>query len=132
MRTKSTKLNDSFFRKKLSAEAYHVMRQKGTELPFSGRYLYLNDSGTYCCAACKQKLFSSDSKFRSGTGWPSFDESIPKSVLIRPDFRYFMARNEVICSRCGSHLGHLFSDGGGRTDMRYCINSAALLFVPKK
>ena len=120
--------NDTFFRQKLTSDEYYVMRQKGTEAPFSGKYLYWEEKGYYRCRACGQKLFSSHHKFQSGSGWPSFDEAIKNSVEIHIDFSHFMVRNEVICRNCGSHLGHLFYDYGGKTGLRYCINSVALQF----
>ena len=128
MGTKQGRFNESYFRKKLSAAEYHILRQKGTEPPFSGRYLYCDESGTYYCRACGQRLFSSRHKCQSGSGWPSFNKALSGAVQIRPDFRHFMIRREVLCRRCGSHLGHLFYDGFCVPDIRYCINSAALKF----
>lgn len=112
----------------LSPEAYHVLREKGTERPGSGKYLHFNEQGVYECAACGNKIFDSDAKFDSGCGWPSFDKAIPGSVKIQKDFSHFMIRDEVLCARCGSHLGHVFKDGPTETGNRFCINSVALDF----
>lgn len=112
----------------LSPEAYHVLREKGTERPGSGKYLHFNEQGVYECAACGNKIFESDAKFDSGCGWPSFDKAIPGSVKIQKDFSHFMIRDEVLCARCGSHLGHVFKDGPTETGNRFCINSVALDF----
>lgn len=112
----------------LSPEAYHVLREKGTERPGSGKYLHFNEQGVYECAACGNKIFDSDAKFDSGCGWPSFDKAIPGSVKIQKDFSHFMIRDEVLCARCDSHLGHVFKDGPTETGNRFCINSVALDF----
>jgi len=119
---------EAFLKKKLTSDQYWVLRGKGTEPPFSGKYLYTDETGTYHCAACNQPLFTSKSKFSSGCGWPSFDRALPDSIKLRKDFSHFMLRDEVICSRCSSHLGHLFPDPSTKTAVRYCINSLALTF----
>ena len=118
---------DQEWREQLSPEQYDVLREAGTEPPFSGDYVYSKDSGTYRCAACGSELFSSDAKFDSGTGWPSFtEESEGANIELREDRGHFMVRTEVVCGTCGSHLGHVFDDGPDPTGKRYCINSLAL------
>lgn len=114
---------------RLDPEQYHVLRQKGTERPFSGKYWNLKDDGTYVCAACGQELFKSTTKFDAGCGWPSFYDAVDSGhVTTKEDYSHGMHRTEVMCSRCGGHLGHVFEDGPEPTGLRYCINSASLQF----
>jgi len=117
----------------LTLEEYNVLRKKGTEPPFSGKYLKNKEEGIYFCAGCGNSLFSSDTKFDSGSGWPSFWDVISKeNVNLQLDNSLGMVRTEVICSVCGGHLGHVFDDGPKPTGLRYCINSVALKFKKKK
>jgi peptide-methionine (R)-S-oxide reductase len=126
MTTRVTK-SDAEWREELSPEQYDVLRQKGTERPFTGVYHDCKDPGVYRCAACGAELFRSDDKFDSGTGWPSFTRpATDENVDTSEDRTFFMRRTEVLCSTCGGHLGHVFDDGPQPTGMRYCINSAAL------
>ena len=117
------------WKKLLSSEQYHVLREEGTERAFTGELLKNKQHGVYCCAACGNDLYLSEHKFDSGTGWPSYYQAIAKeNVLIREDNSFFMTRNELICSRCESHLGHVFDDGPPPTGERHCINSVSLKF----
>jgi peptide-methionine (R)-S-oxide reductase len=131
MMTEKLKKTDAEWRETLSAEEYHVLRQKGTERAFTGEYYNLDDEGVYRCKACGQPLFSSETKYHSGSGWPSFYAAIAPDVIeTETDRRMLMTRTEVTCSRCGSHLGHVFEDGPQPTGLRYCLNSISLDFDP--
>ncbi len=121
--------NEAGWRKVLSQEQFRILRMKGTEIAFTGKYWNHHETGVYCCAGCGQPLFSSDSKFESGTGWPSFLEPISKDAIsLVEDRSLSMVRTEIHCSRCGGHLGHLFNDGPAPNRLRYCSNSPALAF----
>ena len=125
---------DAEWRQLLTPEQYTVTRQRGTERAFTGQYVHNKADGTYCCVDCGQPLFSSETKFDSGSGWPSFWDVLQQgSVLLKEDNSYGMRRVECVCSRCDAHLGHLFDDGPhDKTGQRYCINSASLAFQQKK
>jgi peptide-methionine (R)-S-oxide reductase len=123
-------MNEDEIKQKLTPEEYRVLREKGTEAPFSGALLHEKRSGTYDCKACGNPLFLSDAKFDSGTGWPSFDQAIPGSVKEIEDTSHGMRRTEIVCAKCESHLGHVFDDGPTESGKRYCLNSVCLNLVP--
>ncbi len=121
------------WKKRLTPEQYRVLREKGTERPFSGEYDKQWESGTYVCAACGEELFKSDTKFDAGCGWPSFYREAAKGHIVeKSDFTLGMKRTEITCARCGGHLGHVFDDGPQPTGLRYCVNSVSLKFIPDK
>ena len=129
--TKKVEKTDAEWRQLLSPEQYHVLREKGTERAFTGKLYNNHADGIYYCAACNAPLFESDTKFESGSGWPSFFQPVsPDAVELHEDNTYGMRRIEVTCGTCGSHLGHVFPDGPRPTGQRYCINSASLNFEP--
>jgi methionine-R-sulfoxide reductase len=131
----SKKLNrtEEEWKKILTPEQYHVLREKGTDAPFTGKLTFNKEKGNYLCAGCGSELFTSDMKFESNCGWPSFDKEIEGGKIItKTDTSHGMVRTEILCAKCGSHLGHLFDDGPTSTGLRYCVNSTSLQFSKKQ
>ena len=135
-KTKNSKLeiqkSEAQWKKELTPEQFEVLREKGTERPFSGKYVNTFEKGTYVCAGCGNLLFYSDAKFHSDCGWPSFDKAIKGSVTYNNDSSFGMSRTEVNCAKCGGHLGHIFDDGPTKTGQRFCTNSVSVKFIPSK
>ena len=123
---------DEEWKQILNAEEYYILREKGTEKPFSGKFNNHFESGIYVCKGCKQELYDSKSKFESNCGWPSYDRSKSGAIKFKKDLSYGMIRTEILCSKCGSHQGHIFDDGPSLTGKRYCVNSLSIEFKPNK
>lgn len=124
--------SDAQWKAELTPEQYQVCRKKATEPPFSGEYYYNKSEGTYLCVCCGNELFTSEAKYNSGSGWPSFWEPAKtENIAVEKDYSHFMVRVEILCSKCNSHLGHVFEDGPAPSFTRYCVNSLSLKFVPK-
>jgi len=130
-KSKRVNLSDEEWQKKLTPEEYHILREKGTERPFTGEYDKFYEEGIYKCAGCDTELFTSDTKYNSGCGWPAFYESMPGKIEEIEDNSFGMTRIEITCENCGGHLGHVFNDGPKPTGIRYCVNSASLDFKPE-
>ena len=123
---------EGYWEKKLSKKEFDILRQGGTELPYTGKYNNHFEDGVYVCKGCGNPLYKSNSKFDSGCGWPSFDECIENSIEYKKDYKIGVLRIEILCSKCEGHQGHVFDDGPTKTKQRYCVNSASIDFIPKK
>ena len=132
MNFKKENKTEEYWEKKLSKKEYDILRRGGTELPYTGKYNNHFEDGIYVCKGCGKPLYKSKSKFKSGCGWPSFDEFIKNSIEYKKDFKIGVLRIEILCSNCGGHQGHVFNDGPTKTNQRYCVNSASIDFIPKK
>ena len=121
-----------YWEKNLSKKEFRILREGGTEQPYTGKYNNHFEDGVYVCKGCRKPLYRSKSKFDSGCGWPSFDECIKNSIEYKKDFKIGVLRIEILCSNCGGHQGHVFNDGPTKTNQRYCVNSASIDFIPKK
>jgi methionine-R-sulfoxide reductase len=132
MSTEKINKTDAEWKKELTPEQYHILREKGTEAPYTGEYTNNFKKGKYVCAACGYELFNSDMKFESHCGWPSFDKEVGAGnrIIKKKDLSFGMVRTEIMCARCGGHLGHIFDDGPTQTGMRYCVNSLSIKFIP--
>lgn len=131
--TSSLPTTEDEWKERLTPQQFSILREKGTDRPFTGKYYKTNDKGVYHCAGCGSELFTSDMKFDSDCGWPSFDKAMEGGKIITKEDRSFgMTRTEILCAKCGGHLGHLFDDGPTETGLRYCVNSTSLNFVKKK
>lgn len=124
--------SEAEWKEQLGPDAYHILRKKGTERAFTGKFNAHYEDGIYTCKACDTPLFESDTKFNSGCGWPSFDASIDGNVIYKKDYSHGMIRTEIMCANCGGHLGHVFEDGPTETKQRYCVNSLSINFKDKK
>lgn len=127
----SKELSDQDWKNRLTPDEYYILRDKGTERPFSGKFNDFFERGIYKCAGCGSELFTDGHKFQSSCGWPSFDNAIPNTIDEVPDFTHGMIRTEITCKNCGGHLGHIFNDGPTATGLRYCVNSISLKFEEK-
>ena len=123
---------EKYWNKNLSKKEYQILREGGTEQPYTGKYNNHFEDGVYVCKGCGKPLYKSKSKFDSGCGWPSFDECIKNSIEYKKDLKIGVLRIEILCSNCGGHQGHVFNDGPTKTNQRYCVNSASIDFIPKK
>ena len=123
---------EKYWEKNLSKKEFQILREGGTEQPYTGKYNNHFEDGVYICKGCGKPLYKSKSKFDSGCGWPSFDECIKNSIEYKKDFKIGVLRIEILCSNCGGHQGHVFNDGPTKTNQRYCVNSASIDFIPKK